>query len=122
MPRHLTTTVAIAVLLAGCGGTPSPSRHHSGRLSGTGRHETSVRTVAIRGFAYHPARLTIPAGTRIVFVNRDGTAHTATSTTSAFDSGTIPPGGSRGVVLSRPGVYRFYCQFHAFMRGEIVVR
>jgi plastocyanin len=58
----------------------------------------------------------------VTFVNHDQTAHTATSNKPAFDTGTVRPGKSSRVTLSKPGNYTYYCQFHAFMHGTVVVR
>jgi plastocyanin len=40
----------------------------------------------------------------------------------AFDTGTIAPGKSATVTLRNPGTYTYYCQFHAFMHGAVVVK
>jgi Copper binding proteins, plastocyanin/azurin family len=32
------------------------------------------------------------------------------------------PGHSTTVVITKPGTYTYYCQFHAFMRGTIIVK
>jgi plastocyanin len=92
----------------------------SGSASGASRGSHAV-TVAIRNFAYAPQTLTVSPGTRVTWVNHDSTAHTAT-VTGGFDTGTIAPGRSASVVLSRPGTYHYHCLFHAFMLGTIVVR
>jgi plastocyanin len=38
-----------------------------------------------------------------------------------FDTGTLRPRHSATVVLTKPGTYAYYCQFHAFMRATIIV-
>ena len=78
--------------------------------------------IAISNYSYHPGTITVTAGTRVTFTNHDQTAHTATSAKTAFDTGTVQPGHSATVVFTRPGAYTYYCQFHAFMHGTIVVR
>jgi plastocyanin len=78
--------------------------------------------VAISNYAFHPATITVKRGTKITFTNHDQTAHTATSTKTAFDSGTVKPGASATVTLKTLGTYTYYCQFHAFMHGTIVVK
>ncbi len=83
------------------------------------RHPGTVR-VKISGFAFHPKTLRVRRGTRVVFANRDSTAHTATRRGS-FDTGRIRPGRSIAVRLRRAGVYAFHCTIHPFMRGRIVV-
>jgi plastocyanin len=78
--------------------------------------------VLISGYAFHSATMTVAPGAQVKFTNRDQTSHTATSNSGAFDTGTIAPGGSRTVVLKRPGTYIYLCQFHAFMKATLVVK
>lgn len=114
MRSHKTLFLAGAALLAGCGATGAPS---SSKTSSPSTH-----TVVIHGYAYHPPAITVSPGTRIVFVNRDQTAHTASQTGAKFDTGTIQPGHQAAITVSRPGRYTFYCQFHPFMHGTVIVK
>jgi plastocyanin len=123
---------SVAALMAGCGSSSSSSTtakaasQASSAAAATTAASAPVRSgkvaVSIRGFAFQPKTLTVTAGTRVTFTNHDQTAHTATSTKPGFDTGTVKPGKSATVLLKRPGTYTFYCQFHAFMRGTIVVK
>jgi plastocyanin len=114
MRSHTTLFLAGAALLAGCGATSAASLSKSS--------SPSARTVAIHGYAYHPPTITVSPGTRLVFVNRDQTAHTASEKGARFDTGTIQPGHRAAITVSRPGRYTFYCQFHPFMHGTVIVR
>ena len=78
--------------------------------------------MSISDYSFHPATITVAPGTRVTFSNHDQTAHTATSTQTAFDTGTISPGKSATVTLRKPGTYTYICQFHAFMHGTVVVK
>ena len=126
--RAAATVFAASLTLAACGSSSSSS-------SSTGAGTTSssaapaaapvrsgVVKVAISNYAFHPATITVAAGTKVTFSNHDQTAHTATSSQPAFDTGTVKPGHSVTVVLKKAGSYTYYCQFHAFMRGTIVVK
>ena len=75
----------------------------------------------IVNYAFVPKTLTVRAGTTITVTNNDSTAHTATASSGAFDSGTVKPGQSASFTLRKPGTYSYYCQFHAFMTGTIKV-
>jgi plastocyanin len=77
--------------------------------------------VAISGYAFKPVNLTVPPGSRIKFANHDSTAHTATTTSAGFDSGTLKQGQSATVRLTKSGSYAYICQFHAFMHGTVTV-
>ncbi|HTX31189.1 MAG TPA: cupredoxin domain-containing protein [Solirubrobacteraceae bacterium] len=121
MAANRSTILSAAALLGlslaftACGsGSPSTIRSTT--------HRAASAAVRISGYAFHPATLTIKPGTKVTFTNRDQTAHTATSTSSAFDTGTVPPGQSKAITFTHPGTYPYYCQFHAFMRGTIIVK
>jgi plastocyanin len=118
-----TVAIAIVIAAAGCGSSAATqTAGRTGPASGTPASSRAARVV-ISNFSYRPSHLTVARGTRVTFTNRDRTPHTATSTTTAgFDTGTIEPGASRAVTLSKPGTYSYFCQFHAFMRAVVTVR
>lgn len=128
--RTAATVFAAALTLAACGSSSSSSSSSSASTGttsssaapATGPVRSGVVRVAISNYAFHPATITVAAGTKVTFSNHDQTAHTATSTQPAFDTGTVKPGHSVTVVLQKPGSYTYYCQFHAFMRGTVVVK
>ena len=97
-------------------GSMAASRH----VTSPGRPHRAI--VSVNGYAYHPATVTVPPGSTIVFVNHDQTPHTATTTTMGFDTGTIDPGKAATVRVPTAGRYTYYCLFHAFMQATIVVR
>ncbi len=99
------------LVLIGCGGTRASAP--------SGAPATTHLRIA--NFAFQPKTLTVNAGARITVSNRDSTAHTATARSGAFDSGTIKPGASVSFTIKKPGIYHYYCQFHAFMTGTIRV-
>jgi hypothetical protein len=54
--------------------------------------------------------------------HRDSTPHTATSKEpGVFESGSIDTGKSGKVKLEETGSFAYYCAFHPFMKGTIVV-
>jgi plastocyanin len=110
--------LAIAVLVAGCGGGDGGAGQTSTGAMATGGSDT----VTIRDYTYEPARITVAKGTTLTFTNRDSTPHTATSKESGlFESGSLGTGKSGRVVLDESGTFAYYCLFHPFMKGTIVV-
>jgi plastocyanin len=81
---------------------------------------SKAKTVDISHFEFHPPTLAVAKGTRVVFSNSSGTAHTATDK-GAFDSGRIKPGHSVAVRFERKGTFSYHCEIHPFMKGKIVV-
>jgi plastocyanin len=81
---------------------------------------SAAKTVGIDHFKFHPQTLDVAKGTKVVFSNSSGTAHTATEK-GVFDSGQIKPGGSFAVRFEQKGTFRYHCEIHPFMHGKIVV-
>jgi plastocyanin len=98
--------------------------HDMGDMAG-GSDETV--TVDIANFAFVPTRITIRAGTEVVFTNSDAAPHTATAGTDAkpmaevFDSGLLQPGDTFSFVFEEAGEYAYFCERHPPMTGTIVV-
>jgi plastocyanin len=72
---------------------------------------------------FSPHVLAIPMGATVEFPNFDPIFHNAFSNYDGktFDLGLYPPGTSRSVVFSRPGIVRVFCNIHATMSAVIAV-
>lgn len=72
---------------------------------------------------FTPHVLAIAAGTSVDFPNEDPIFHNAFSSYSGqiFDVGLYPPGTSRSVLFTRPGIVRVFCNIHSSMSAMIVV-
>jgi plastocyanin len=82
----------------------------------------ATRTVVIQGFSFKPAHITVKRGTRVTWINRDMTKHTATASNGAFDSGVLRPGQSYSHTFKTAGrTNKYHCEIHPFMRGSVTV-
>jgi len=81
---------------------------------------SASKAVTIDNFAFAPKNLHVTKGTRVVFSNTSGTAHTATDR-GVFDTGRIRGGKSVAVRFQQKGTFAYHCKIHPFMRGKIVV-
>lgn len=80
-------------------------------------------TVDIRNFAFVPQQLTVSAGTRVSWVNRDDEAHLVASSDGAFKaSPAMDTDEHFDMVFDKPGTYPYFCGIHPQMRGTVVVR
>jgi plastocyanin len=85
------------------------------------KHPT--RTVLIQNFRFKPAHITIKRGTKVIWVNRDSTAHTATANNKrSFDSGRLGKGQRYSHTFKRAGKRPYHCEIHPHMKGRITVR
>jgi len=78
--------------------------------------------VAIDGMHFLPADAAVKPGDTIVWTNKDIVAHTVTSTTGAFDSKLIAPGGTWKYVVRKKGAFAYHCSYHPPMTATITVR
>jgi plastocyanin len=80
-------------------------------------------TMQQKGKMFTPHILPVMAGTTVDFPNFDPIFHSAFSIYSGqiFDVGLYPPGTSKSVRLTRPGVLRVFCNIHPTMSAIILV-
>jgi plastocyanin len=115
----LMTVVAVVVVSAlvvvGAAGA------HKHRTAQAQKHPT--RTVLIKNFHFKPAKITIKRGTKVRWINRDSTAHTATANNGrSFDSGRLRPGERYTHTFKSAGKKRYHCKIHPDMRGSVLVK
>jgi plastocyanin len=77
--------------------------------------------VFIQGMAFTPSSITITANTTITWTNKDGVAHTVTSTTGLFDSGSINTNGTYSRQFTTTGTFPYKCTIHPSMTGTVTV-
>jgi plastocyanin len=72
---------------------------------------------------FSPHILVVPIRTKVDFPNLDPIFHNAFSSFDGqiFDVALYPPGTSRSVQFSRPGIVRVFCNIHPSMSAIIVV-
>jgi plastocyanin len=75
--------------------------------------------VAIKGFKFLPAELTVAVGDTVVFTNEDGAPHTATADDGSFDTGRLAKGESAIVTIGAAGTFSYICALHPAMKGSI---
>ncbi len=80
-------------------------------------------SVTINGFAFMPASITVPVGTRVVWTNQQPqVSHTVTSDTAGiFDSGAFQTGATFAFTFNTVGTFAYHCNIHPNMHGTVVV-
>lgn len=77
--------------------------------------------VEIVEFTYQPDPVTIEAGGKVIWINRDSAPHTATADDGTFDTGTLEEGKLKSESFKEPGIYPYFCEIHPSMRGTLEV-
>jgi len=111
----------VLVITNSCNKSSYNSMTGIGNTGGTGSAGgPGANEVFIQGMAFVPSTITVSAGTTIKWTNKDAVAHTVTSTTNLFDSGTIPANGTFTFTFATAGSYPYYCVVHPSMKATVV--
>ncbi len=79
----------------------------------------STKSVAIRGFAFNPADISIKQGDTIIWTNEDTAPHTV-----KFDfkeSQTLNKDGTFTYTFKEKGTFNYICGIHPFMKAKVTV-
>lgn len=104
-------------------------------LTGTGEGECRLgigsdavgavgTVVAIRDFAFQPAEIRIPRGSRVTWVNCEPEtveSHTTTADDGEWSSPLLSTGEEFSRVFDTPGEFDYHCSPHPFMRATVIV-
>jgi len=77
--------------------------------------------VEIEDFGYNPDPVTIAAGGKVTWINRDSAPHTATAGDGSFDTGTLEEGKLKSESFKEPGTFDYICSIHPEMHGTVEV-
>ncbi len=83
---------------------------------------SAAATIDTKNFAYAPDSVTIKAGQTVRFTNSDSVAHTVSAADGSFTSGDMPTGSAWSHTFAKPGTYAYYCDYHRYMKGAVVVK
>jgi len=77
--------------------------------------------VKIDEFAFAPQRVTVKAGTTVIWINDDDIPHTVASSSKLFKSKALDTKDKFSFTFTTPGTYEYFCSLHPHMTGTIVV-
>jgi len=110
LSRLVWPLLAILVLASACGvataETPEPAH----------------TKVSIANFAFVPQEIAIAPGDAVTWSNDDGSPHAVTFADSRDGAKLLLPGEKFTRMFDQPGSYEYFCSFHTFMTGRVVVR
>jgi plastocyanin len=79
-------------------------------------------TVGLQAGAYNPSQLSVLTGDTVAWRNQSIKLHTVTAADGSFGSpGKIGLNGGYSFQFPSAGSFKYYCQVHPFMRGEVDV-
>jgi plastocyanin len=77
--------------------------------------------VEIKGFAFHPAVITVQAGDTVRWTNQDSAPHDAAGTGWTTQT-PLRKGESDTVTFDKPGEYDYICSIHPNMKAKVIVK
>jgi plastocyanin len=78
--------------------------------------------IEIKDFAFNPQTITIKAGEKVTWINRDEEPHTVVSVEKQFKKSTaLDTDQEFTITAGAPGTYTYFCSVHPKMTGTIVV-
>ncbi len=93
----------------------------SGNASAPSGDAVRAEKVEIVEFTYDRDPVTIEAGGKVTWINRDAAPHTATADDGSFDTGTLEMGKLKSESFKEAGSYPYFCEIHPDMRGTVEV-
>ena len=83
---------------------------------------TSAATeIKIDNFSFTPPILTVEAGTKVTWTNRDDIPHNIVSSDQKFKSKPLDTDDAYSFTFNEPGTYQYFCGLHPKMVGKVVV-
>lgn len=134
----LIALLASALVVAGCGGTPSatnaaptattapPPTNTVPAATNTPAPTGPQAAIAVSGsgtYAFSPATMTIKVGTTVTWTNNTIAPHTVTSDSGdpASFNGSLSSGGTFSFTFTTAGTYHYHCTIHPYMKATITV-
>lgn len=97
----------------GCGGTG---------VGGTINMPVGVGSNTALTFSPATVTLVIGVNNTLTWDNKDTAVHTVTATDGSFDSGDVKKGQSYTHTFTTPGTFSYYCKYHSWMTGKVIVK
>ncbi|MDA4124681.1 MAG: DUF1404 family protein [Thaumarchaeota archaeon] len=124
VPKWVTPslTVALIVVLVGYFATAAIAVSASNPQIGLGSTRVYIEETPVN-WQYTPRNITVVAGLNsvVVWVSHSISYDTVTDRGGAFSSGPIAPGQTFEFSFTQPGVYHYFCIYHPWMTGTVVV-
>jgi plastocyanin len=91
--------------------------------SGGGGAAPTKASVMIMDYVYSPGTVSVPAGSKVTWMNHDSDAHTVTSKGGGpLSSSNMAKNGTYEYTFASPGTFEYFCAIHPQMKGAVTVQ
>ena len=126
--KMVTILTLVAIFLGACGTSAAPKQAPATPVPGsqdlpptTGIQGNGVK-IAISGFKFDPATITIPVGTTVTWTNQDSADHLVAGDDGSWKSETLAKDATYSHTFDKAGTYTYICKIHTTMKGTIIVK
>jgi plastocyanin len=130
----LLACVTLGVVVAGCGNsgdddgggndaqnTEQPAEQ--GSAGGADAGSGGGAKVTMEGIKFNPASVTIKAGDKVTWTNKDSVGHDVTGDNfKSGDSGGLQNGDTFAQTFDKKGTFDYVCTVHPGMKGSVTVK
>lgn len=104
--------------------TPSPQPPQTEQPAAPSQPASTAKTVsvAIKGFKFVPADVTVNVGDTVVWTNEDSAPHTVESSDDTLRSDELSRGDTYEYKFTKAGKYSYICGIHPSMKGSVTVQ
>ena len=127
----LLACVALGVVVAGCGnsdddggGSSDAQKTKQGSSGGGGGSGSAGGAkVSMEGIKFNPASVTVKAGDKVTWTNKDSVGHDVTGDNfKSGDSGGMQNGDTFSQTFDKKGTFDYVCTVHPGMKGSVTVK
>jgi plastocyanin len=132
----LLACVTLGVVVAGCGNsgdddgggndaqnTEQPAEQGSAGGGGADGGSGGGAKVTMEGIKFNPASVTIKAGDKVTWTNKDSVGHDVTGDNfKSGDSGGMQNGDTFAQTFDKKGTFDYVCTVHPGMKGSVTVK
>ena len=127
----LLACVALGVVVAGCGnsdddggGSSDAQKTKQGSSGGGGGSGSAGGAkVSMEGIKFNPASVTVKAGDKVTWTNKDSVGHDVTGDNfKSGDSGGLQNGDTFSHTFDKKGKFDYVCTVHPGMTGSVTVK
>ena len=93
-----------------------------GEMKDVDNRNSKQNRIEIKDFAFNPQTITVKAGEKVTWINRDDEPHTVVSVEKQFRKSTaLDTDQEFTITAGAPGTYTYFCSVHPKMTGTIIV-
>jgi len=105
------------------GGSKDSKGKQEGSAGQSAAGDASSTPVSIMNFTFDPKELSVPAGTKVVWTNKDDTPHNVQDLSDLKTpiSSDLSKDQVFSITYTKPGSYNYVCGLHSYMTGTVKV-